>query len=552
MLVRVKTEGESRSLRLRSAARVVLTRGPVVVPKWGLSSGLLCPPIGIAYIAATLREHGFPVSIVDPVGESHDEVHPIAGRAAVAYGWSLEQIVAAIPRDTSYVGLACMFSQEWPVSKALARMIRERLPRAVIVAGGEHMTAAAEESLRDCPAIDYAVIGEGEETMLELLETLEHGEDASRVAGLCYLRGGQAVRTAPRARLREVDQIPRPAWDLVPIETYLANNLSYGVGQGRTMPILATRGCPYECTFCSNPTMWTTRWYARSPADVADEIEFYTLRYAATNFDFYDLTAILRKDWIKDFCQELVKRNLKITWQLPAGTRSEAVDEEVAGLLASCGHRNIVYAPESGSERILKIIKKKVRPERMRDSMKAAVRHGISVKLNMIIGFPMETFTDVLRSYHFLVKAAWLGVDDATIATFVPYPGSELFRDLRAQGRIAELSDGFYFGLLAIGGSRHAPSFDEHLSSRALSLCKLVGHALFYGVSYLRRPQRFAQTFWHLYRKDHHTRIEKALDAIFARSTLGRGGVSPGAVRKPPASAPAKHRAHSAAAGRGQ
>jgi len=254
VLVNIRPDGMARSLRPRSAAKVVLTRGPVVVPKWGVASGLLCPPIGIAYIAATLRQHGFAVAIVDPVGEAHAETHPVPGRAALAYGWSQERIVAAIPTDTSYVGLACMFSQEWPVSKSLARMIRQRLPGAVIVAGGEHMTATAEESLQDCPEIDYAVMGEGEETMTELLETLEQRGDVSEIAGLCYLRDRSVVKTPPRARMRQLDQIPRPAWDLLPIETYLAHNLRFGVGQGRTMPILATRGCPYECTFCSNPT----------------------------------------------------------------------------------------------------------------------------------------------------------------------------------------------------------------------------------------------------------------------------------------------------------
>src|SRR6185436_3915128 len=97
---------------------------------------------------------------------------------------------------------------------------------------------------------------------------------------------------------------------------YLANNLSYGVGRGRTMPILATRGCPFKCTFCSSPTMWTQRWSPRDPRSVVDEMQSYVERYGATNFDFYDLTAIIRKDWIVQFCRELLDRQLNITWQL--------------------------------------------------------------------------------------------------------------------------------------------------------------------------------------------------------------------------------------------
>src|SRR5262249_24931661 len=152
------------------------------------------------------------------------------------------------------------------------------------------------------------------------------GRDAASVPGIAFIRHGEGVRTPHRERVRSVDQIPRAAWDLTPIENYLAGGLSYGVSTGRTMPIFATRGWPYQCTFCSNPVILTTRWYARSPKDVADEIQSYVSLYRADNFDFYDLTATLKKDWIKEFCQELIDRKLNITWQLPAGTRSEAID----------------------------------------------------------------------------------------------------------------------------------------------------------------------------------------------------------------------------------
>jgi len=501
-----------------SLAKVTITRSPVVVPKWSISSGLLCPPIGPAYLAASLRQQGHDVTIVDPVGEGPDEVNPITGRDLVTYGWSLHKIVAAFPPDTKYIGLSCMFSHEWPVSKQLARLLRERFPRAVIIAGGEHMTAAPEHSLRDAPEIDYAVLGEGEETMSELIRALESASaEPALVRGIVYLRDGKLRRTEHRERLRSIDQIPWPAWDLVPMENYLANGLSYGVGPDRSMPIMATRGCPFECTFCSNPNMWQPRWYARTPHDVASEIETYAKQYRAANFDFYDLTAIIRKDWIVAFCNELLRRDLKITWQLPAGTRSEAIDREVSALLAMSGHRNLVYAPESGSDRVLKIIKKKVKLDRMIQSMRDAIREGISIKLNMIFGFPQDTVGDIFRTYGFLAKVAWLGVDDVTIATFCPYPGSEMFNDLQRSGRIKELNDDYYYHLAAMGDVKFADSFAEKISGRALLYYKLFGIFLFYSLSYLRRPQRFFQTVRNLIQHNHATRIEKALDAFLAK-----------------------------------
>jgi radical SAM superfamily enzyme YgiQ (UPF0313 family) len=413
-----------------------------------------------------------------------------------------------------------MFSQEWPVAKRLAQKIRARLPEAVIIVGGEHITGAPEFSLRDCPEIDYAVLGEGEETLVELLETLQKGGEPSAVAGLMCWQGSKAIRTMARQRLRAVESISRPAWDLVPIENYLSAGLSFGVGQGRTMPMMATRGCPYKCTFCSSPNMWTQRWIARAPKDVADELEGYVSSYNATNFDFYDLTAIVRKDWIVEFCHELINRRLNISWQLPAGTRSEAIDEEVAFLLARSGHRNLVYAPESGSERMLKIILKKVDLSWMLESMRASIRKGLSVKLNMVIGFPEETPRDILQTYRFLVKCAWIGVDDVTVNTFIPYPGSELYKRLEQSGRIRGMDEDFFYGLATEADVTRAIAYSDHLGGRMLILYKLLGILLFYSCSYIFRPRRIFDTIVNLYRGKHETRIEKALSALFSKLRL--------------------------------
>jgi radical SAM superfamily enzyme YgiQ (UPF0313 family) len=497
-----------------------MTRPPVLIPKFALNTGLLVPPLHLAYLAGSLRPYGYPITIVDPIGEDPLAVSQVPGHPLVAYGWSVERIVEAIPSDTRYLCVSNTFTHEWPVAKDLIRLARTRLPDLVVIAGGEHITAMPDRNVADCRELDYAVLGEGEETLVELIETLEGGGDPGAVPGLAFIRDGKPVRTAIRQRVRDVDAIPWPAWDLVPIETYLTHGLSYGVAPGRTMPIMATRGCPYKCTFCSSPTMWTQRWYPRDPADVAREIEHYVKTYHADNFDFYDLTAIIRRDWVIAFCRELIARDLRITWQMPAGTRSEAIDGEVAELLARTGHRNLVYAPESGSDRILRIILKKVDLDRMKMSMRAAVRNRLSVKLNMIIGFPQETRADVLRTLRFLAECAWIGVDDMTFSTFSPYPGSELFEYLRQKGRIRQVDDEFCYGLALYGDTTTGGAYCENIGPRELLFYKLAGTLMFYALSYLSRPRRLFQTIWHLYAGKHQTRIEKALAELLTRARL--------------------------------
>src|SRR5262249_49241749 len=137
-----------------------------------------------------------------------------------------------------------------------------------------------------------------------------------------------------------------------------------------------------------------------------------------------------------EFCEKIEQRRLKFTWQLPSGTRSEAIDEEVAPLLYKSGCRNLSYAPESGSPSVLQRIKKRIHLPKLLNSLRASVASGINVKVNLIIGFPGETLREIAETFRFTVKLAIAGAHDLSIWVFSPYPGSELFDQLREQGTI--------------------------------------------------------------------------------------------------------------------
>jgi radical SAM superfamily enzyme YgiQ (UPF0313 family) len=168
----------------------------------------------------------------------------------------------------------------------------------------------------------------------------------------------------------------------------------------------------------------------------------------------------------------------------------------------------------------LKLVKKKADLPRMLDSMRAAIRNRMSIKLNIVFGFPQETPADIFRSYRFLAKAAWIGVDDVTITTFIPYPGSELFNDLVRNGKIKSLNEEYFYSLIVMGDVQSTWSFAEKINRHTLLAYRLFGMFLFYSLSYLLRPQRFFQTLWHLYRGNHQTRIEKALSAFINKVRL--------------------------------
>ena len=511
------------SLAAQSPHRVHVTliRPPAVSSRFTYTMGVVLP-LGPAYIAGALLEAGHGVAVVDALGEAPFHHGPTSQPNLIYHGLSISEIVDRIDATTDAIGISVMFSQQWPHVEDLIRAIHARFPAVPIFVGGEHVAGAWQYVLDTCEPVTACAIGEGEETMLELAAYVAGARALPDVKGIACRIDGRAQRTQPRPRIRNVSDLARPAWDLFPVAKYLDDGFTYGVNLGRSMPILATRGCPYQCTFCSSPAMWTTRYYVREVADVVDEIASYVERYGATNVDFYDLTAIIKREWILEFCRELERRRLDITYQLPTGTRSEVLDEEVLAALYRTGCRNICYAPESGSLRTLTRVKKKIKPERMVNSIRAAKRNGIVVKANLMIGFPDETRRDLWETVRFGMKLAWIGVEDLPLFTFLPYPATQLYDELRARGVIPEMSNE-YFARLGYADLDCAQSVSQHISSRQLNAVRVLGMMVFLVLGYLRHPWRLARTLRALVTERSTTVVELRLVDIKRRvvSALG-------------------------------
>ncbi len=483
---------------------------------------LVVPPIGPAYVAAAARQAGHDVCFIDAISLAIEQYTP-GSRGTLQHGLKIPDIVDRISADVHVIGVSSNFSFEWPVCRELIQAIRARFPRTLIVGGGEHVTAVPEFSLAQSP-LDAIVLGEGERTMVNLLRAYAQGgiQQFHTVPGLVFRdAAGKIQQTAAGARIQNLEAIPRPAWDLFPVEEYLSRGYGFGVNRGRSMPVLASRGCPYQCTFCSNPTMWTVRWKARDPDDLLDEIADLQRDYRATNFDFYDLTMIVNKQWIVDFCHGIERRKMTFTWQLPSGTRSEAIDGEVARLLFQTGCRNISYSPESGSEETLRLIKKRVSIPQLLKSMRLSVQSGLNVKCNFILGFPDDRWKNIWETYRVIARSAWAGIHDIAIWVFVPYPGSELFDRLRAEGRIKELDDDYFYRLAAYADVTQTYSYCRALSRRKLLFARIVGTFLFYGLAWLVRPWRPFRILINSISGHLESRSELAVRGLFKRLMKG-------------------------------
>lgn len=480
------------------------------------------PPIGLAYIAGALENQGYDVEVFDCVAEAPENYFKFIDNEDIsAQGIDIDQMLSSLGDHYDLIGLSMMFSNNWLINRYLANLLKKKYPKAVIVAGGEHASAIPEYCLQDCEGLDVVVVGEGEETISEIAILLKEGNPYSDASGIAYKNreNNNEIVTAPRRkRIKEINAIVEPAWHLFPLDKYFSNNISFGVtSDGNSLPIFATRGCPYSCTFCSSPLMWGTKYTMRDVDDVIREIKKLNTLYGVTNIDFYDLTAIIKKQWILDFCQAIKDNGLKITWQIPAGTRAEAIDFEVAQALNEAGCKNITYAPESGSIRVLKEIKKKVSLPKMLDSIGSSHTAGLNVKLNIMMGYPNETVSDVLKTAFFLMKASYYGATDASPSVFNPYPGSALFQELYDNKELT-LSDE-YFKTIVYSQSLHGfVNYNRNMSKRGMIFLLFICYLAFYSSNYLFRPIRVLRLLINVSTRKYETRGEYMLGEILKRN----------------------------------
>lgn len=486
-------------------AHATLIHPPTVLSMSSLSYTNSIPPLGLAYVSAAAKAAGHRVHVVDAPGAAIEEFHSIDGSTVenlFMHGLLPAEIVERIDPESQVVGITHMFLHAWPLLRHLIHEIKSAYPDKLVVMGGETPTGFWDNMMRESQGIDLCVLGEGEYTFVELLDALDRGTPMAEVAGLVYrAEDGTPTRSvAQRERIRAVDEIAWPDWEAFEVDAYLDHSYSSGVNRGRAMPMLATRGCPYQCTFCSSPEMWTTRYVTREPEKVVDEIEDCVKRYRADNIDFLDLTAIIKRKWILEFCEALMKRNLDITWQLPSGTRSEVIDREVLEGLYRSGCRNISYAPESGSPRMLKAIKKQVKLDSIVRSMVSAVDTGLVTNANLILGLPGERWRDIWQSYKLGVRLAYHGLHSLAVMMFAPYPGSVLFDELFEEGKI-ETNDEYYFSALLRTG-KTAVSYNKHFGPRSLVVIQLFFLCTFWGLQYFFRPKRLLQTLYNFFKGD--------------------------------------------------
>ncbi|MHC4716163.1 MAG: B12-binding domain-containing radical SAM protein [Planctomycetota bacterium] len=375
-------------------------------------------PLNLCYLAAYVRRQrpGVDVRVLD----------------AEAKGLSHEQTVdRAAEFGSDLIGITtntCVFDSVID----LTALLKRRLPDTKVVLGGSHPTALPERTLDECQA-DFLVLGEGEITFDELAGGLDDGRDGwEGVRGLAFRGGdGAAVINDPRPLIEDLDTLPFPARDLVDNRLYRPPPTKNVSGRRNTL-ISTSRGCPFNCGFCSANTVWMSRRIrSRSAANLVEEMAECVERYGIASFNFADEFFTADKARVLTICDLIGRRGLDIAWVCSA--RAQKLDRETLAAMKRAGCRELSFGIESGDPEILKRMDKRIDLDEAKRVMATANRLGIRTHAGFIIGYPGETEQTVRRTVR---VAKWLDVDIAAFWIASPLPGSRLRAEAEANGWI--------------------------------------------------------------------------------------------------------------------
>jgi magnesium-protoporphyrin IX monomethyl ester (oxidative) cyclase len=413
-----------------------LINPPRIHPKlWGKPSAF--QPLDIAYVAAVLEKQ-HKTSIIDAPGEGYDALEEIGGMR-YRQGLSNEEIASRVKQwSPDIVGVTVPFSGWWSSTYEMISAVKSVNKDVRVVLSGLHPSARPKECLGN-PNIDFVVIGEPELSMLELVGSMEQGsDDLEKVKGIGFIKDGKTIINPARPCIEDLDSLPFPARHLLPMSKYFEaakeNPLRGEISKPWAM-MITSRGCPYDCVFCSIHNVMGKTWRGRSPKNVVDEIEQLVQTYGIQQIDFYDDNMMLNKKRGEAICDLIVQKGLRIEWYTPNGVRADTLDEPLLRKMKASGCKKIRVAPESGVQSVLNnVIKKNLNLKDVENAIVLSKKVGIDVGCFFVIGLIGETKEDINETIKYAYKLKRLGADRFYFSIAMPVYGTELYEQAKRGG----------------------------------------------------------------------------------------------------------------------
>jgi len=371
--------------------------------------------LGVAYIGGLLREKGYHVRILDCFAEKPNQRRtPAQDSEWLEFGLSDDEIINYIADySPDMIGMTIPFSCQHYIGHDIARTIKQHFPTIPIISGGNHVTAVPEKI--DPTLFDYRIVGEGEYAFLGLVEALNQGKDLGEIPGIYGISKEQC------AYIENLDSLPFPAIDLLPLEKLWKKGK-------RWIIMVASRGCVYDCVFCSIHTIMGYKIRRRSVENVITEIRHWKELFNVREIYFEDDNLTTNTVWAKDLFRKIAKQKFGIRFYVRNGIRADSIDHELLVLMKRAGFQDFMIAPETGSQRILdEVIGKKMSLKDSENAVELAHEVGLGVNTFFVIGLPQETMEDLQATLEYAKYLKQKGCAGFWISTATPYPGTRLY-----------------------------------------------------------------------------------------------------------------------------
>ncbi len=400
---------------------LLMTTAPPSDAPWYLGKKL--PPLGLSYVAGALEKSGFQVQVLDNymLKKSIDEVKELVKKLS-----------------PEIVGITCG-SATFRRCVETAKAVKEALPSCKIVVGGWH-ASYVPDSILEIPEIDFVVMGEGEQAMVELATRLTDNSKGSAdnaditIPGVGYKKNGQTIKNTPQY-IKDLDQVPFPARHLLPMELYDRTIEFLSVKPADTMSIV--RGCPFSCAFCETKKLWGNTCRTFSPNRVVDEIQYLQEKYNSKGIYFINDNFTIKKKVTEEICDEIIRRQLDVRWA--CDTRPDLISQELLHKMHAAGCETIWFGVESGSPRMLERLNKRITLEQVTQAVKLCRKEHLQVACSFIMGIPSETLADMEESLKFALK---LDPDWCRFNIYVAYPDSVLYEEVK-QNKLYDREEDF-------------------------------------------------------------------------------------------------------------
>jgi radical SAM superfamily enzyme YgiQ (UPF0313 family) len=332
------------------------------------------------------------------------------------------EVVSFMPDIIGITSLTATFSS----ALQTAHVLKESCPTALIVFGGSHATIMSVDIINKNVDVDIVVRGEGEETLLEIADCVAEEGKFDQVAGITFRKNGKTVQTPDRPFIQNLDKLPYPAYHLLPLEKYQPAGSFFGK---RILPIMSSRGCPFNCSFCASSKMFGKKFRARSPKSVVDELEWLKNEHGAEAFSFYDDTLTLDKERCQEIFEQMRKRKIDAPWD--CFTRTDQISKELLIKMKIAGCQFVTFGVESGSAQLLEAMGKGTTVEQNETAIKWAKEAGLLVATSVVVGYPGETVETLKETFDFIYRVRPNAV---YLCAATPFPGTALYELVKNLG----------------------------------------------------------------------------------------------------------------------